>query len=214
MKRQVDPERILMAPDVMPKELIAKQRIKKCDSRYKRKKVVLFIGYLFKIKGVDYLIRAFNKIKSEDVVLIIAGTGPEETNLRYLSKGDPRIEFVGYVDGVDKSNLYAIADIFMLPSLIDPWGFVVNEAMEFGLPIIVSKAAGASEMIKGNGIVVNEGDEDGLTIAIEKLLENDNLRKAMGERSVEIIKDYDIENGIEPFLAAIRKVKNEDLIGK
>jgi len=170
---------------------------------YKDKKVILYLGYLRKKKGVDYLIRAFKKLKTEGAVLIIAGAGPEEEKLKSLAKDDENINFVGYVEGEEKSKYYSIADIFVLPTLHDPWGLVVNEAMYFGLPVITTDAAGASELIKGNGFVVKAGDEEELRRAIEKLLNDDELRKEMGLKSKEIIKDYTVEHAVKAFNEAI-----------
>jgi glycosyltransferase involved in cell wall biosynthesis len=209
IKHGAPEEKIFVAPCVMPEDQIKKVSISKFDTEYRGKKVILSLGYLRKVKGVDYLIRAFKSLKTDDTVLIIAGTGPEEEKLKLLAKDDKNIYFVGHVGREEKSKYYSIADIFVLPTRHDPWGLVVNEAMYFGLPVITTDAAGASELINGNGFVVKAGDEEELRQAIEKLLDNDTMRKEMAHKSKEIIKDYTVKHAVEPFNEAIERAMME-----
>lgn len=202
-------EKIFVSPLVMPEEQIKKVSIPKFETEYRDKKVILYLGYLRKNKGVDYLIRAFKRLKTEDTALIIAGAGPEEEKLKFLAKDDENIYFVGYVEKEEKTKYYSIADIFVLPTLLDAWGLVVNEAMYFGLPVITTNAAGASELINGNGFVVKAGDEEELRRAIEKLLDDEEMRREMGLKSREIIKDYTVEYAVKAFNEAIERAVME-----
>ena len=203
VKRGVSEEKIFIGGQVMPEELLQEVNISKQDTEYKDKTVILTISYLSKRKGIDYLIEAFKGLNFKNTVLIIGGTGEEERNLKLLAGNNPNIYFVGYVDGFEKFRLYSIADIFVLPTLYDPWGLVVNEAMYFGLPIIVTDAAGCSEMIKDNGLVVPPADREGLREAIKVLVENKSLREKMGRRSKEIAQ-CSLWFSVRPFLESIR----------
>lgn len=203
VKRGVSEEKIFIGGQVMPEELLQEVNISKQDTEYKDKIVILTISYLSKRKGIDYLIEAFKGLNFKNTVLIIGGTGEEERNLKLLAGNNPNIYFVGYVDGFEKFRLYSIADIFVLPTLYDPWGLVVNEAMYFGLPIIVTDAAGCSEMIKDNGLVVPPADREGLREAIKVLVENKSLREKMGRRSKEIAQ-CSLWFSARPFLESIR----------
>jgi glycosyltransferase involved in cell wall biosynthesis len=204
VKKGVQEERIFVGGQVMPESLLQKVSISKSDTDFKDKKIVLYLGYLNKRKGVDYLIKAFKNLQIINSVLIIAGAGDEEDNLKSLARDDKSIYFSGYVEGVEKSKYYSIADIFVLPTLHDPWGLVINEAMYFGLPIIITDAADASEIIKDNGFVIKPGDQKALENALKALLEDDELRKKMGMKSKEIIKDCNVSTGIKPFVSAIK----------
>lgn len=171
---------------------------------------VLYLGYLRDIKGIDVLIESFKLIKRDDVRLNIAGDGPERSSLEELAAGDDRISFEGYVTGDNKTNAYRRADIFVLPTFHDPWGLVVNEAMEYGLPIITTESAGCSyELIDKNGLIVPTGNPHSLSIAIECLARKDSLRAEMGDDSKRMIREFNtVENGIEPFLLSIQSVSD------
>lgn len=104
------------------------------------------------------------------------------------------------------SHYYAIADIFVLPSLSEPWGVVVNEAMASGLPIIATEMVGAVGDIVENGIngyVVPAGNPEALYEAMKRLIENEGLRKEMSEQSRRIIKSWTHKQAVEGFLSAI-----------
>ena len=121
--------------------------------QYKKRtsKKILYVGYLNHRKGVDTLINAFMKLKQKDTTLTIAGTGPLLEVLKHLAISDPRIVFAGYVDGKDKANLYASSDIFVLPTLNDVWGLVIDEAIHYGLAVGCSTAAEAKELVDKKG---------------------------------------------------------------
>lgn len=200
----VPDNKIVVGIQAMPEVLLATP-IEINKGEFREKKIILYVGYLKKRKGLKKLINAFKSLKRKDAVLILVGTGEEEKNLRSLAQNEKNIRFVGYFDEMEKARYYSIADIFVLPTLHDAWGLVINEAMYFGLPIITTDAAGASELIDGNGLVVKAGDEEELRRAIEKLLDDDEMRKEMGLKSKEIMKDYTVEHAVEPFNEAIER---------
>ena len=145
----------------------------------------------------------------DDSVLIMAGAGKEEGRIKELAAGDKNIFFPGYVDGQEKARYYTIADIFVLPTFVDPWGLVIMEAMMFGLPVITTTGAGASELILGNGIVIEPGDEEAINESLEYLLDNDEIREEMGRKSKEIIKEYTVECAAGTFTEAILHCLND-----
>lgn len=187
----------------LPEEYFESGNVKKAYTEYKNSRVILSVSYLRPEKGLRYLIKAFKKLNLRDTVLIIIGTGKEEKNLKSLAKDDENIRFLGYKQGKEKAKYYSLADIFVLPSLHDPWGLVVNEAMYYGLPIVVTNTSGSSELVTDNGFVVEPGNSEALAIAIQKLMNNEELRKQMGKRSKEHIKKYNLEYAVNSFLKAI-----------
>ncbi len=197
-------EKIFAGTQVMPSDQLPPPRTGSKEPGVTGKTVVLSVNYFVPRKGLDILITAFQEVAGPDHVLVLVGTGPEEEALRQLANGDHRIRFPGYQDGADKTAWYAAADLFVLPTLHDPWGLVVNEAMAFGLPIIATDAAGcAPDLVRDNGLVVPAGDINALAGALEQLLSDQSLRREMGERSRAIIADYTVNAACETFLDAI-----------
>lgn len=209
IKHAVSKEAIFSGTEVVSQDLLKKPLYSRYPKNLRGKKIVLFVGYLLKRKGVDYLIRAFTALNRNNSVLIIAGAGPEENSLKLLADEAENIVFCGYVEGEEKGKYYSLADIFVLPTLGDAWGWVVNEAMYFGLPVIVTERAGcAPELVKDNGIIVPAGNVKALKGAMQKLLDNDRLRRQMGWKSKEYIKKYDVNYAVDAFVNAIKYVSS------
>jgi glycosyltransferase involved in cell wall biosynthesis len=172
------------------------------------KKLILSVAYLQKRKGVQYLIEAFLQLNRPDTVLLIVGDGEYKQELRNLVPAHRQdIVFVGHDE--DTAKYYAIADIFAMPSFSDPWGLTINEAMVAGLPVITTTNVGAQELIQGNGFLIPPRNSQALQEALEQLLNNDQLRRDMGKRSLDVIKPYTITHIAEVCRAAIYGVLNK-----
>lgn len=117
------------------------------------------------------------------------------------------VYFKGWVSEEMKYIYYSTSDLFVLPTLDDVWGLVINEAMCCGLPVISTKAAGASwDMIipEENGYVVEPSNLDQLYLAMKNIMEDKFLRDKMGKKSLEIVKTkFNIANMINGFVSAI-----------
>jgi len=198
-----------LAESELKTQMLANKDEIKSQLQVSGKKIVLFLGYFIKRKGVFELVNAFKRMNRDDSVLIMAGAGKEEGRIKELAAGDKNISFPGYVDGQEKARYYTIADIFVLPTFVDPWGLVIMEAMMFGLPVITTTGAGASELILGNGIVIAPGDEEAINESLEYLLDNDEIREEMGRKSKEIIKEYTVECAAGTFTEAILHCLND-----
>ncbi|GAK51340.1 hypothetical protein U14_02583 [Candidatus Moduliflexus flocculans] len=171
-----------------------------------KKRVILSVSYLQKRKGIQYLIKAFLQLPVPDSVLMIVGDGEYKTELLKLLPNDRHdILWIGHDE--DTSKYYAMADIFVMPSFSDPWGLTVNEAMLAGLPVIATTNIGAKELIQGNGFLIPPRDASAMKEALERLLLDEPLRKTMGVRSREIIKDYTISHSAEVCRQAIYAVQ-------
>jgi glycosyltransferase involved in cell wall biosynthesis len=156
----------------------------------------MFSGRLVAIKCVDLLIKAFLQVheKFQDIELLIVGYGPEEHRLKKLAGGNSRVHFLGH-RGIDEiPGIYGISDILVLPSISEPWGLVVNEAMACGCAIIASDRCGCSrDLIQGNGIIVEGGKLGPLVEALERLLSSESRLKRMKEKSKSIIKQFRLD---------------------
>ncbi|TLS69323.1 glycosyltransferase [Photobacterium damselae] len=113
----------------------------------------LYIGRLSQEKNLNLLISIFNELP--DYRLTIIGDGIEKNKLNAMSNDN--IKFIGSVENSKLINFFNNNDIFILPSISEPWGLVVEEALYFGLPVIVSDRCGSSELIQDgeNGYIVD-----------------------------------------------------------
>lgn len=174
------------------------------------KKVLLFVGRLVEGKGVQYLIQSYNKLKSEfdDICLILVGDGNYRNHLEDTCKKEKikDVFFLGWLSE-ERIKYYAIADIFVLPTLKDLCPLVMNEAMVCELPVISTTASGNSKdmIISGkNGYIVDAGNYEQLYSSIKKIVYNDDLQVKMGKESYEIImNEYTIEHTVDAFFSAI-----------
>ena len=197
--------RILSYKQVVPEQCNAPPPRRDRPAEYRGKTIVLCMSYLRKGKGLGLLIEAFKKIDEPSAVLVIAGVGAEQSRLLEQSADCPNIKLIGYVEGEDKAFWYDQAELFVLPSYHETWGLVVNEAMYYGLPVVVGDAAGACELIKdhGNGLIFKAGDMSSLRSAVKRLLHDADLRRQMGEKSRSSIADYGLDYGVRSFVEVI-----------
>lgn len=151
---------------------------------------VLSLGYLRKEKNNELLIHVCRRFNPDQVELIIAGDGPEMERLKTIAAGT--VSFTGYLSGEEKFRAYFEADLFVLPTIRDPWALVVNEAMYYGLPVICSNRAGARDAVRDNGFIFDPFKEEELYKSIKKFVENPTLCNSMGDRSREIVGEYSI----------------------
>ncbi len=130
---------------------------------------LLFVGTGFRRKGLDYAVAAVDRVPSAR--LVVAGEGRARPHPRVLHLGRR----------TDVAHLYAAADAFILPTLYDPFPNAALEAMASGIPAIVSRIAGVSELIDGDSIVVEEPwSADELAAAVRRLADP-AVRRPMGE---------------------------------
>jgi glycosyltransferase involved in cell wall biosynthesis len=145
---------------------------------------LLAVGRLAPEKGIDVLLRGAEGLPVE---IVLAGVGPEAERLQELA--GPNVTFLGQVARDRLPQLYADADVVVMPSRSDPWGMVLNEAALAGRPLVSTTAAGAAhELIEdgGNGFRVPPGDVEALREALRRLVADPELRRAAGIRSREI----------------------------
>ena len=176
------------------------------------KKVFLFVGRLTEVKNVALLINAFAVLKKQEknVALCIVGDGnlADELKKQVESLRCEDVMFAGYVGFPQNVEYYKMADVFVLPSLHEPWGLVVNEAMIMGMPIIASSKVGCrKDLVKEgeNGFVFEDGDEKGLTQAMDNILKMDISK--LGENSILIINQWNFEYYLQCFLEAVKNAK-------
>jgi glycosyltransferase involved in cell wall biosynthesis len=133
----------------------------------------LFVGRLVREKGVLEMLNALKDIEEKNWGLIIVGDGPlfsEIKNFCQANNLDQKIQLVGFKQKDELIRYYALADIFLFPSLREPYGIVLSEALASGLFALASKYAGATPDLlreKENGFVIDPKDINDLKTKIE-----------------------------------------------
>ncbi len=164
------------------------------------KPAVLFVGRLVEDKGVRYLMQAFAEVVEAvpHAKLVIVGRGPQETELRKLqeSLALKNVFFLGAVESRFMPNVYVGSDVLVLPSVHEPFGNVVVEAMACGIPVVGSYIGGIKDTIVHGvtGYHVQPRDSKSLSRYLIRLLEDVSLRKKLGENARKnVLERYTVE---------------------
>lgn len=162
--------------------------------------VLLFVGRLVEMKGVEHLLRAFKLMATQypRMRLLIAGDGPDRVRLEALSVAlhvADRVSFRGWVQQADLSDLFEQADIFIGPTTTDrngsteAQGIVFLEAMACGIPVIGTSVGGIAEVVRDGetGLVVPPDDPAEIADAAAKLLGNHDLVAHLTTRANDMV---------------------------
>lgn len=211
-------DKILTAPNAVDNDYF----IQSCDRHRQSRetfkqskgysgKLILYVGRLIEQKGVLDLLKAFQMISAKQPGwgLLLVGSGEQEKEFRdhCRTNGIKNVFFTGFIHQEELPIYYAISDCFVLPTYSDPWGLVLNEAMAAQLPVISSDAAGAAyDLIRPgeNGYIFKKGDVHQLAGYISDILNDAQKRRAMGEKSFDIIKNYSPAECASGFIRAIK----------
>ncbi len=152
-------------------------------------RIVTFLGRITSQKGPVYFIDAAYKIlkKTNNVRFVMAGTGDlMEKLIRYVaSLGiSDRFHFTGFLRGDDVYRMYGMSDLYVMPSVSEPFGISSLEALQSGVPVIISKQSGVSEVIK-HAIKIDFWDVDRLADAIYATLSYRGIKEMMTARATQ-----------------------------
>ncbi len=158
-------------------------------------KVILAVGRLHWNKNFLTLIRAVNLLKRSDWLLLIVGNGPEEENLKEAAEHAGIGNRVKFVDShAEIEQVYAAADMFAHPALLEPYGYVVLEAMSSGLPCVVSPGANVGvscNLTEGaNVLFADPRDPREWASKIERLLNDPWLSANLGKEARKFCEDW------------------------
>jgi glycogen(starch) synthase len=148
--------------------------------------LVLFAGRVTRQKGPDYFVEAAARVAREvpDVRFAVAGSGDRLPAIRERVRAlglRRNILFTGFLPAPELDRLYARADVYVLPSVSEPFGLTALEALQHGTPVIVSRDAGVSEVVR-NVLRVDFGDVDDLASKILSVLLFPPLRRSLSAR--------------------------------
>lgn len=146
--------------------------------------IILYVGFSTPRKGVEYLAQALRKMNVPSLLLMVGKwmKGYQEKFLKGLRDYNKNVIIVGYIPDDLLSIYYAAADVFVLPSLLEGFGFPLVEAMAAGLPVVTTTGSAASEIVDDAGIAVPPGDSEALAFALDGLLSDRILTTSLGEK--------------------------------
>jgi glycosyltransferase involved in cell wall biosynthesis len=161
-------------------------------------KVILYSGkYIAKKRPLD-LVKAFELLTIPNVHLVLMGDGPLRQELEdyILDNAIPNIHLSGFINQSEIANYYTIADVFVMCSGVgETWGLSTNEAMNFGLPLVLSNTTGCSiDLVQHglNGFVFQEGNYNEMAQCLDKVFSPAFDSEKAGLLSKQIIKNYSI----------------------
>jgi glycosyltransferase involved in cell wall biosynthesis len=175
--------------------------------------VFIYVGRLWERKGLDFLFDAYRQLhrEREGTSLLVVGDGHDEKKYRELFADDPSVLFTGFVQKDHLPRYYAMADVFVFPTLGDPHGLVIDEAMAAGLPVISTSAAGdvLKRVPEGQaGFVVRPADANALRNRMRYLVDNSDERMEMSRTAAELSVQRAPENYAEDFENFVFSVLN------
>ena len=197
LKMGVDESRIALIPlGINMKEyadLPQRGRFKSKHNIAEDEKLLLFLGRIHKIKGLDLLVEGLAKIGTDNVKLAIVGE-----DYGFLDEIRPLIEkygledkiiFTGVLVGEEKKEALVDCDVFVIPSRYESFGVSTLEAMACGKPIVMTKNNHIHNWVEGNVGFTCDFDANELADCIEKLLEDDALCERFGETGKRLIAE-------------------------
>lgn len=197
---KTNPEKIQVIPNGVDDKIFNPRNYQTKSSRSEfsifEENVILFIGRLVKEKGVDYLLKAMQVVKrhTNDVILVIVGTGQHESYLRSLcQKLDlyRNVRFMGKLSDDDIPKILSSADLLVLPSLTEGLPTVLLEAMAMEKPTVATDAGGNPEVVlnEKTGFVVERRNVTKMADAIISILSDKKRARSMGQLGRKLIVD-------------------------
>ena len=188
----------------------------------KGRPIILFAGKLSERKRAGDLLEAYIQLspdrKTEPLpYLLFIGEGDQRQALenRAGDTGWDSIKFLGFKNQTELPAYFKLCQVFVLPSVHEPWGLVVNEVMNAGRAVIVSDQVGCGpDLVRHgeNGFIFQAGNTTSLAEAIQKALENQEKCRLMGQQSLKIIDKWGFEADIQGLKKALVSVISDTLI--
>ncbi len=175
-KYGIDPQKVVTVHNAV--EPLADLELQKMQ-RSINDKIVTFLGRVTMQKGPEYFIEAANLVlqKMKNVRFVMAGSGDMLNRMIWrvatLKIGD-RFHFTGFLQGDDVQHMFSLSDVYVMPSISEPFGISPLEAMQSDVPVIISRQSGVSEILQ-HAIKVDFWDTQAMADAIYGILKYDGL---------------------------------------
>ncbi|MDX9800846.1 MAG: glycosyltransferase [Spirochaetia bacterium] len=188
-KYGINPEKIEVVHNAVSKDIqFSRYQIRKNFSE----KIVLFLGRITSQKGPEYFLEAAVKVlnKMNNVRFVMSGNGDLFPGMiTKMAEYDiaEKFHFTGFLKGAEVEKIFAMSDLYIMPSVSEPFGLSPFEALLYDVPVIISNQSGAAEILT-HAYKVDFWDTDKLAKAIISLLENEELRSEIVKECKEDIK--------------------------
>ncbi|MEM7435334.1 MAG: glycosyltransferase [Myxococcota bacterium] len=154
--------------------------------------IVLFLGRVTFQKGPEYFVEAAARVLQSvpDATFVMAGSGDMLPRMKGMVEDlgiEESFRFPGFVRGAELERTFSTADVYVMPSVSEPFGIAPLEAMSYDRPVVVSKQSGVSEVLR-NALKVDFWDVDKMASQIVGLLELPELRRVIVDRAREEIR--------------------------
>jgi len=209
---RIDPGKIKVVHNAINYEDFAIEEEGQFSLKTAGKKIVLFIGRITIQKGPDYFLKAAKKVLEHrsDVLFIMAGSGDMEAQLieeaASLGIAD-KFLFAGFLRGEALIKAYQIADLYVLPSVSEPFGLTPLESLASGTPVLISKQSGISEILS-HALKVDFWDIDEMANKIMAVLKYKELSQALKENGQKEIKKFNWQDSARRCLQVYNQVLN------
>jgi len=167
--------------------------LRKSQEKGTNDKIVTFLGRITKQKGPEFFVKSAYKVlqKMDNVRFVMAGSGEMMEDMIKCAarlKIADRFHFTGFLKGDDVTRMYAMSDLYVMPSVSEPFGISTLEAIQNNVPVIISKQSGVSEVIT-HAIKVDFWDIDAMSDAIYGILNYPSLGKYMVKNGNKEVND-------------------------
>jgi glycosyltransferase involved in cell wall biosynthesis len=169
--------------------------------------IILYASKFMERKRPEDLVEAVARLakdpKNRQPYLLMVGDGEQRVALEQQVQDlgiEGSVRFTGFRNQSELLSFYSLCDVFVLPSLLEPWGLAVNEVMTAGRAVVASDQVGAVfDLIRDgeNGHVFPAGDVDALTTSLSHIVSDPDISEKMGQRSLEIIENWGFREDIE-----------------
>jgi glycogen synthase len=207
----IDPKKISVVYNGIDPREVKKHPHNKLKSKHK---VVLFLGRITFQKGPDYFVKVAKKVTQnyKNVKFMMLGSGDMQTRIIELAAKEGltgKLLFNSWITDEDKDEAYQLADVFVMPSVSEPFGIVPLEAIQNGTPVVVSKKSGVAEVIH-NSVKVDFWDIDKMAAEITHLLDNTAYAKDLVKKAQDEIKILTWDKSAKEMKKVYNKVLSKE----
>lgn len=175
----------------------------------KKDKVVLFFGRITMQKGPEYFVHAARRVLDimDDVKFVVAGSGDQAQRMIELAASmgiGHKMLFTGFLRGKDIQRVFQIADVYVMPSVSEPFGIAPLEALGHRVPVLISRQSGVSEVLQ-NALKFDFWDTEDLANKIVAVLRHPPLQKTLREEGFDEVRGITWEGAARKTLSVYRK---------
>ncbi len=177
------------------------------------KKIVLFVGRITLQKGPDYFINVAKRICElrDDIIFVVAGSGDMERQIirQVAALGiSDRVIFAGFLRGQELTRLYRAADLYVLPSVSEPFGLTPLESLCNGTPVLVSKQSGVAEVLN-HALKVDFWDVDEMANKIIAVVDHPSLKQTLSQCGQAEAKNLSWHRSVDGYLKLYQALINQ-----